>query len=260
LDININHIPFEAAHNRRPNIKQKPLYITIHSTGNAESNAEGERGWLTNPDNYREASWHYCVDGNSIVEAIPPNEVAWHAGDGNGKGNRASISIEICESGDRKKTLELATKLVAYLMKKHNIKLLKRHYDWSGKVCPRIFYDKGKWLSWEAFKDDCMKAYTGTVEASKGTDTKDTIKSNMPAQASYKLPTGTYKLGSKGSAVKKIQTALNKLYFKCGKADGIWGAKTDDALRRFQMVHLPYEVDGVYGKNTRNAMLKQLNK
>ena len=93
-----------------------PQYITIHSTGNPKSTAMNERAWLTNPNNNVTASWHICVDEKEAVEAIPLNEVAWHAGDGgSGTGNRRSISIEICESGDRAKTLENAIKLTANL-------------------------------------------------------------------------------------------------------------------------------------------------
>jgi N-acetylmuramoyl-L-alanine amidase len=85
----IDHIPRTTPHNRRPGQVMTPQYITIHSTGNPSSTARNERGWLTNPSNTRTASWHICVDEKEAVEAIPLNEVAWHAGDGNGQGNRA---------------------------------------------------------------------------------------------------------------------------------------------------------------------------
>ncbi|MBO1003479.1 hypothetical protein IPU62_12355 [Pseudogracilibacillus auburnensis] len=51
---------------------------------------------------------------------------------------------------------------------------------------------------------------------------------------------------------------LNPIYFKCGSVDGILGSKIVDTIRRFQMVYLPYEVEGVYGSNTRKlqAVLK----
>jgi lysozyme len=75
----------------------------------------------------------------------------------------------------------------------------------------------------------------------------------------YSLPNGVYKMGSKGKEVKQIQNALNHLSFKCGVADGVWGAKTNDAIRRFQSMYAQ-PVDGVYGSKTRSAMLKQLNK
>ncbi|WP_226677172.1 peptidoglycan-binding protein [Mesobacillus jeotgali] len=75
-------------------------------------------------------------------------------------------------------------------------------------------------------------------------------------QASYKypLPSDVLKQGSKGIGVKQLQNALNAVYFKCGTADGFFGPKVRDALRRFQMVYLPYEVDGVYGPNTRRKL------
>ena len=85
--------------------------ITIHSTANANSTALNERAWLDNPTNNRYASWHYCVDEIGVVQAIPEREEAWHCGDTGG--NRTSLSIEICESGDRVKTLLNAAKFAA---------------------------------------------------------------------------------------------------------------------------------------------------
>lgn len=154
MDYQIDYIPKSTPHRRRPGIPMKPEYITIHSTGNLESTARNERGWLVNPKNSRQASWHICVDENGAIEAIPLSEVAWHAGDGAGPGNMKSISIEICESGDRAKTLENAAALTARLLREKGwgVERLKRHYDWSGKICPRIFYDEGTWAGWEQFK------------------------------------------------------------------------------------------------------------
>jgi len=140
-----------------------PQYITIHSTGNLKSTARNERAWLTNPANKVTASWHICVDEKEAVEAIPLNEVAWHAGDGgSGTGNRRSISIEICESGDRAKTLENAIKLTAKLLHERGwgVDRLRRHYDWSGKICPRIM-QPNNWAGWKQFKKDVAKELTG---------------------------------------------------------------------------------------------------
>lgn len=81
-------------------------------------------------------------------------------------------------------------------------------------------------------------------------------------QSSYKypLPTGVwrhYKKGGKHGSfteVKQLQNALDAIYFKSGKVDGWYGDKVEDAVRRFQMVYLPYEVDGIYGPNTRKKL------
>lgn len=36
------------------------------------------------------------------------------------------------------------------------------------------------------------------------------------------------------STVKKVQKKLNKLGYKCGKADGVYGKKTKKAIKKFQ--------------------------
>ena len=143
----VDHIPTSTAKNRRPGIKMIPEYITIHSTANPSSTARQEREWLTNPNNTKTASWHICIDDKQAVEAIPLNEVAWHAGDGRGPGNMKSISVEICESGDRDKTLQNTAELVAKILfdRKWTVERTKQHYDWSGKNCPRILRDTGRW-------------------------------------------------------------------------------------------------------------------
>nr|DAW47647.1 MAG TPA: N-acetylmuramoyl-L-alanine amidase [Caudoviricetes sp.] len=125
-------------HRLRPGGAYPKTTITIHSTANPHSTALGERQWLDNPTNNRYASWHYCVDESGVVQAIPDNEEAWHCGDEDG--NRTSLSIEICESGDRVKTLLNAAKLAAEKLTEHGltIKELRRHADWVEKDCPRI--------------------------------------------------------------------------------------------------------------------------
>lgn len=57
-----------------------------------------------------------------------------------------------------------------------------------------------------------------------------------------------------GEDVKKLQRKLNSLGYSCGIADGIFGTKTEDALKRFQLAN-NLEVDGIFG----SASLKALN-
>ncbi|MCE3202462.1 N-acetylmuramoyl-L-alanine amidase [Paenibacillus sonchi] len=157
MNYRIDHIPHTTACNRRPALAMAATTITIHNTGNPSSNAAGERSWLTNPSNDRQASFHIVVDSKEAVECIPLDENAWHAGDGSGakSGNRTSIGIEICESGDYAKTLDNAAELVASMLKARGwgVDRLRRHFDWSGKICPRLMYDSGKWTGWTAFKN-----------------------------------------------------------------------------------------------------------
>lgn len=131
-----------------------PKYITIHSTGNPKSTAQNERDYLTNLINTNSTGWHYVVSDKTIIEAIPPTERAWHAGDGkDGTGNNKSIGIEMVETGNRDMVIHNTLKLVKYLQKEYNIgdDKVVRHYDWSGKNCPRIL-SKDNWKGWRDFK------------------------------------------------------------------------------------------------------------
>ncbi|BFH11106.1 hypothetical protein J6TS7_21700 [Paenibacillus dendritiformis] len=152
-----DHIPKSTMKNRRPGIPMDATTITIHNTGNAGSSAKNERGWLTNPENDRTASYHIVVDEHEAIECIPLVENAWHAGDGSNaaSGNRTSIGIEICESGNYQQTLYNAAQLVAKMLLERGwgVERLRRHFDWSGKICPRLMYDGGKWTGWYQFKE-----------------------------------------------------------------------------------------------------------
>ncbi len=157
MNYRVDHIPKNTAKDRRPGLAMQATTITIHNTGNPSSTAANERGWLTNPSNDRTASFHIVVDEREAIECIPLNENAWHAGDGSGasSGNRTSIGIEICESGNYAKTLENAAELVASMLRERGwgVDRLRRHFDWSGKICPRLMYDNGKWTGWTTFKN-----------------------------------------------------------------------------------------------------------
>lgn len=128
----------------------KPEYITVHNTAN-DATARNEISYMTN-NNY-ETSFHFAVDDKEVVQGLPLDRNGWHAGDGNGTGNRKSIGIEICYSrsgGDRFiKAEERAAELIAYLLKKYNwgIDRVKKHQDWSGKYCPHRTLDMG----WDRF-------------------------------------------------------------------------------------------------------------
>jgi mannosyl-glycoprotein endo-beta-N-acetylglucosaminidase len=68
-----------------------------------------------------------------------------------------------------------------------------------------------------------------------------------------KLP-ATCKRSSKGKAVTQLQRRLNELGFACGKVDGIFGARTDAAVRDFQSKR-GLEPDGIVGPKTWTALL-----
>lgn len=156
-----DHIPRTTLANRRPGHALSATTFTIHNTGNLKSTARNERDNLTRSNNYVTASFHIVIDENEAIECIPLNESAWAAGDGtNGSGNRTSIHIEICESGNYAKTLDNAVELVASMLleSEWGVDRLRRHWDWPRsdgyrKVCPRLMYDNGKWTGWTEFKN-----------------------------------------------------------------------------------------------------------
>lgn len=145
-------------HNHNKN-KNKPQYIVIHDTGNP--NAGAINHWKYFGGGNRNASAHYFVDNENIIQIIDDADSAWHCGDGKGKygiTNDNSLSIEICLTGSLEKSISNTKKLTEYLMQKHNIshKNVVRHYDASRKVCPRCMSQRN-WERWTLFKNDLSK-------------------------------------------------------------------------------------------------------
>ena len=144
-DVVKKHLPINK---KRTGKKLDFQYITIHNTGNPKSTAANERAWLTNPENTTSTGWHIVVDGKEAIEAIPLNEIAYHAG--TSAGNSTSIGIEICDSAGlvaEKNAIELVASLL--IQKGWGIERLKTHKDWSGKYCPHIILPR-----WTEFKND----------------------------------------------------------------------------------------------------------
>ncbi len=130
-----------------------PQTLTIHSTANLKSTAQNERDNLARIDNKASVGFHIVVDEKEAIECVPLNEIAWHAGDGyNGMGNRTSIGLEICESGNRQKTIDNVVVVTAKILKERGwgVDRLRRHYDWSKKSCPRILM-ADNWKLWHDF-------------------------------------------------------------------------------------------------------------
>ena len=154
-----------------------PQYITIHNTSNNAS-AENEIKYMISNNN--QTSYHVAVDDKYVIQAIPFNRNAWHAGDGaNGTGNRKSIGIEICYSTGNVETFKKAeancAKYVATLLKQYGwtTAKVKRHKDWSGKNCPH----KTMELGWDRFVKMIQKeldALNGKTTATKPTPTPTT--------------------------------------------------------------------------------------
>jgi len=182
MNIIPNFIP--AGRRNRPGAKLTgPKYITIHDTANPSKGADAlmHARYLKGDDAAnRPASWHFTVDDQRVVQHLPLDEVAWHAGDGSkGPGNTTSIAIEICENadGDRAKAEANAAELVAHLLKQFNLPIdaVVQHNRWSGKDCPRIIRRRSG--GWDGF----LAAVRARLEAKKPTETAPAPGSAAPA-------------------------------------------------------------------------------
>lgn len=127
-----------------------PDTITVHNTWN-DATAQNEINYMSS--NYNYVSYHYAIDDVAVVQGIPENRNAFHAGDGSGKGNRKSIGVEICYSkngGSRYiKAEQNAVLFVAAKLKQYGwgTERLRKHQDWSGKYCPHRVLAEGRWAS-----------------------------------------------------------------------------------------------------------------
>ena len=147
-----------------------PEFIVVHNTAN-DANAANEVAYMIRNDN--KVSFHYAVDDKEIVQGIPENRNAWHAGDGtNGRGNRKGLSIEICysKSGGQRfiEAEKLAAKFTAYKLyeKGWGIDKVKKHQDFSDKYCPHRTLDMG----WQRFLDMVQSELNALKGADKVTD------------------------------------------------------------------------------------------
>ena len=130
--------------------EMKPTRIVVHNTAN-DASAKNEIAYMIRNNN--EVSFHYAVDDIEAVQGIEENRNSWNAGDGNGKGNREGIAIEICysESGGEKfiKAEQNAVELIVDILKRYGWEIDKvtKHQDYNGKYCPHRTLDMG----WDRF-------------------------------------------------------------------------------------------------------------
>jgi N-acetylmuramoyl-L-alanine amidase len=118
---------------------QHPTTITIHWTGPyPDQSPDIVRNWWLKGPNGRgiEASAHFIVKDNRIMQCIPLSEVAWHAGP---KANYTSIGIEVIPANKLGKFSTLSIDTLIYCISTLPKLDLLRHYDWTGKDCP-LYY------------------------------------------------------------------------------------------------------------------------
>lgn len=131
--------------------------IVVHYTANPGTTAMQNRNYFNGLAETKatSASSHFIIgiDGE-IVQCVPLDEIAYASNDRNSD----TLSIECChpdETGEfTEETYQSLVKLTAWLCNELHIKPKEiiRHYDVTGKACPKYFVDHED--AWEQFKKD----------------------------------------------------------------------------------------------------------
>lgn len=134
-------------HNRPRTKRTRTTAIAVHYVGNAGSSAIGNRNYFQTTST--SVSSHYIIGlEGEIIRCIPEDEVSWCTN----QANSYTISIECCHPHEdgifNDKTYKSLVELCADICKRWKLNPLKggiiRHFDVTGKVCPRGFVAKSK--------------------------------------------------------------------------------------------------------------------
>ena len=135
--------------------------IVVHYTANPGATAMANRNYFEGlKDNHLTKSSSNFIVGleGEIIQCVPTWEVAYASNDR----NIDTVSIECChpdESGEfLGDTYQSVVQLCAWLCLKFDLseKDIIRHYDVTGKICPKYFVEDEK--AWENFHKDVKKA------------------------------------------------------------------------------------------------------
>ena len=134
--------------------------VVIHYIGNPGTTAMQNRNYFENLRNTREtyASSNFIVglDGE-ILQCVPIDEVAYASN----TRNDDTVSIELCHPDETgmftEETYLAAVRLTKWICEQYGLSAehIIRHYDVSGKECPRYFVENEE--AWEQFKTDVME-------------------------------------------------------------------------------------------------------
>lgn len=134
--------------------------IVIHYTANPLSTAQNNRDYFESLKDKHEtkASSHFIIGLNGeVIQCIPLNEVAYASN----SRNYDTISIECCHSDETGKfntqTYQSLQTLVKALMKTYHLNTddVIRHYDVTGKICPKYFVEhEDAWNEFLSSLDD----------------------------------------------------------------------------------------------------------
>ena len=230
-----------------------PTRIVVHNTAN-DASARNEITYMTNND--YETSFHYAVDDKEIVQGIEENRNGWHASDGNGKGNREGIAIEICYSlsGGKRfiKAEKNAVDLIVDILNRYNwnIDKVTKHQDYTNKYCPHRTLDMG----WDRFLNMIKEKLNETRERPFiiGDIIYNISDLYLHETAGYGGKSMLLKKGTKG-VVKKYHYN-NGLYMALGDATSYYDAAWTNEFEKFTKKAPEEEKPRVQEENKETSM------
>lgn len=202
--------------------------IILHHAAARSCTAQQVHSWhLAN--GWAGIGYHFFVrkDG-SVYRGRPENVVGAHAG-----GNNYD-SIGVCFEGnfmdEQMGAVQLAAgaELVAYLKRKYGVTQVQKHCDVNATGCPGTHFP--------------FAAVAGDAERPD------------PAWETVPVAVRMLRAGMSGADVRTLQAALNANGYDCGSTDGIFGANTAAALKKFQ-TDWDLGADGIAGNGTWGKLL-----
>lgn len=236
--------------------------LVVHTMESPEKpdTAESVARWFAGPT-APQASAHYCIDSDSIVQCVKDEDVAWHAPGANHNGlgfEHAGCAAQTpAEWSDdySTKCLELSAELVAQKCIQYSVPVVWLRA--SDLLAGRRGITGHVQVS-EAFKRSThtdpgpnfpVERYVGLVaKYLGGGDAQPQVQ-----PYATKLPPPTLRRGATGFQVKRLQRLLERRGFDPGAADGVFGPAAESAVRAAQAAH-GLVVDGIVGPMTWHAL------
>jgi len=221
--MNITNALLTISNYNRPGTKRaNTTAIACHYIGNPGTSAQANRNYFESLKNGTgiKASCHYIIGlQGEILRLIPEDEISWCTN----SANSYTISIEACHPDSTGKfndaTYKSYIELCADLCERWNLDPvhggLIRHYDVTGKSCPKYFVDNP--AAWTKFKNDVATAMTpvytvGWNKDSNGWWYADTTTTYF--KGTWKLINSHwYYFNSDGYAVTGWQKINDKWYY-----------------------------------------------
>lgn len=188
----------------RPGRKIDVKGVVIHWTANEANGADNLAHFNYFNKGTVYASAHYFVDSKGILRIIPENEMAYHVGARSYKTskygsypNASMIGVEMCVNSDGNfaETYKRSVWVVADILKRHKLTIneLERHFDITGKSCPKMFTE-----------DAYAKKYMGMTAAQAHEKFRKDVANVLNPPKPAPQPVGSYT-----GTIEVLVSALN---------------------------------------------------